>query len=100
MIRLVPDHSDLIVRAPRVNFTFDGLSIAAHSGETVLSALIRSGILHVRDAPQDGAPRGAFCCMGLCQECLVLVDGRRIEGCRQVVSDGLSVTSLKRSPDE
>lgn len=97
MIRLVPDQSGLITRAAPVAFSFDGRSVTAHLGETVLAALMRAGEMHLRDAPEDGGPRGAFCCMGLCQECLVLVDGIRIESCRQHVSDGLSVQSLKRS---
>lgn len=97
MIRLVPDQSGLIERTPSVEFTFDGRVVMAHKGETVLTALMQAGIRHLRDAPTDGAPRGAFCCMGLCQECLVQVDGLRIESCRQTVSGGLTVQSLRRS---
>jgi predicted molibdopterin-dependent oxidoreductase YjgC len=97
MIRLVPDQSALITRTDPVIFTFDGHPVAAHSGETVLAALTRAGIHHLRDAPNDDAPRGGFCCMGLCQECVVQIDGLRVESCRQQVSDGLSVLSLKQA---
>lgn len=97
MIRLVPDQSDLITRTPPVEFTFDGWPVTAHEGETVLAALMRSGEIHLRDAPDDGAPRGAFCCMGLCQECVVQVNGLQVESCRQQVADGLVVHSLKRA---
>lgn len=100
MIRLVPDQSDLIERTPPVEFTFDGSAVTAHIGETVLSALMRAGISHLRDAPTDGAPRGAFCCMGLCQECLVQVDGLRVESCRQTVTGALVVQSLRYSKDD
>lgn len=96
MIRLVPNHSGLIQRASSVEFTFDGRGISGHLGETVLSALNRAGVLHLRDAPEDGTPRGAFCCMGLCQECVVKVDGISVESCRQHVSDGLIVRSVTR----
>lgn len=99
MIRLVPDHSGLIKRAPLVKFHFDGRVVAGHAGETVLAALLRAGIKHLRDAPADGAPRGAFCCMGLCQECLVQVDGVSVESCRQTVFEGLNVQSLRRHLD-
>lgn len=99
MMRLVPDQSGLIARTEPVTFTFDGQSFVGHSGETVLSALIRAGVRHLRNAPTDGAPRGAFCCMGLCQECLVQVGGVRTESCRQNVSDGLAVQSMKRATD-
>ncbi|WP_120631506.1 (2Fe-2S)-binding protein [Ruegeria sp. EL01] len=99
MIRLVPDHATLINRTACVEFEFDGRVVTGHAGETVLAALMRAGIRHLRDAPTDGAPRGAFCCIGLCQECLVQIDGARIESCRQIVSGGLTVQSLGRPAD-
>ena len=91
MIRLVPNQSGAIQRAPRLEFLFDGQPVQAHQGETVLAALMRAGTKHLRNAPTDGSPRGAFCCMGLCQECVVLVDGTIVESCRQLVADGLVV---------
>lgn len=96
MIRLVPDQSALIQRSDEVQFTFDGDAVTGHAGESLAAALIRSGHLHLRNAPEDAAPRGAFCLMGLCQECLVELDGQRIESCRSVLQPGMSVTSLKR----
>lgn len=97
MIRLIPDHSGRIRRAAEVSFTFDGAPVAAHAGESVAVALLRAGHLHLRDAPEDGAARGAFCCMGLCQECVVQVNGAVVESCRQPVEAGLAVSSLRRS---
>ncbi len=95
MIRLVRDQSAQIKRASEVRFTFDGAQVPAHSGESLLAALIRSGHLHLRDAPEDGAARGGFCCMGLCQECVVRIEGQVVESCRAMVTSGLAVTSLK-----
>ncbi|MCB1461193.1 MAG: (2Fe-2S)-binding protein [Nitratireductor sp.] len=100
MTPLLQNHRSPVQRAPMVSFTFEGEALSAHAGETVLSALIRAVHLYLRDAPEDGAARGAFCCMGLCQECLVLVEGRRVESCRQVVHDGLAVEALKRVPHD
>ncbi|MEP1765499.1 MAG: (2Fe-2S)-binding protein [Sulfitobacter sp.] len=96
MIRLLPDQSALITRTAPVEFSFDGRSVLGHDGETVLAALLRSDHAYLRDAPEDGAPRGAFCCMGLCQECVVEIDGLLVESCRLRVSSGLVVRSLKR----
>lgn len=94
MIRLVPNHASRIRRAERVSFTFDGMSVEGHSGETVVSALLRAGHLTVRHAPNDAAPRGAFCCMGLCQECAVRVRGQVVEACRTEVVPDLVVDRL------
>ncbi|MEH6725479.1 MAG: (2Fe-2S)-binding protein [Hyphomicrobiales bacterium] len=96
MIRLVPNQSDSIQRAPLVAFTFNGRAISGHRGEAVFTALTRAGVLHLRDAPEDGAPRGAFCCMGLCQECVVEIAGNSVESCRQPLSEGLAVLSVTR----
>jgi aerobic-type carbon monoxide dehydrogenase small subunit (CoxS/CutS family) len=56
---------------------------------------MKNGINHLRDAPMDGKPRGAFCCMGLCQECVVKVDGKLVESCETIATDGLIVQSLR-----
>lgn len=94
MIRLIRDSSAEIERAPPLTILFDGQPIGAHEGETVAVALLRAGHLMVRQAPNDRAPRGLFCCMGLCQECAIIVDGNVTEACRQIVSDGMAITSL------
>ena len=91
MIRLVPNHAARIRRSETVTFTFDSEPVQGHLGETLVSALMRAGHLNLREAPNDSAPRGAFCCMGLCQECAVIVDGQVVEACRTVVSADLVV---------
>lgn len=91
MIRLVPNQAAQVRRAPLVSFQFDGTTVSGHEGESLVAALMRSGHLTLRQAPRDGAPRGAFCCMGLCQECAVVLDGQTVEACRVPVSAGLEV---------
>ncbi|TCN22122.1 2Fe-2S iron-sulfur cluster protein [Sinorhizobium americanum] len=95
-MRLTPDHSSRIRRKPMVDITFDGVPISGHDGESLAVALMRAGHLHLRDAPEDGGARGVFCCMGLCQECVVRIDGMVVESCRSTVAPGLAVTSLRR----
>lgn len=91
MIRLSPDRSDQITRSEVVTFSFDGAPVEGHAGEPLIAALLRAGQTSLRDAPRDTAPRGAFCCMGLCQECLVMIDGQRVEACRAIVAADLVV---------
>jgi hypothetical protein len=99
MIGLVAGYSGQIKRAPYVEFTFYGWVVAALSGETVPSAHLRAGIRHLRGSVTDGGPYGGLCYMGLCQECVVQVDGVHIESFRLPVSDGLSVLSLSCPAD-
>jgi predicted molibdopterin-dependent oxidoreductase YjgC len=52
----------------------DGRPVSAQPGQTVAAALIGAGITVFRHTP-TGAPRGIFCGMGVCFDCLVTVDG-------------------------
>ena len=76
-----------------VAFRFDGREVVGRRGESVLSALLAAGIVALRTGP-EGGPRGGFCAMGLCQECLVVVGGARVEACRTVVEEGLEVVRV------
>jgi aerobic-type carbon monoxide dehydrogenase small subunit (CoxS/CutS family) len=100
MIRLVSDQSAQITRTEKVEFTFDGEAIWGYAGESLAAALIRSRRLHLRDAPEDAGPRGAFCLMGLCQECVVVLEGQPIESCRIELQPGIAVTSLRHGADD
>ena len=87
---MTPDEDDHIVRTELITFQFDHNSVAAHEGESIAVALMRAGVTQIRKAP-SGTPRGMFCVMGVCQECVVMVDGKRVEACRTLVSEGLVV---------
>lgn len=58
-----------------IRFTFDGREVTALPGETIAAALSAAGILALRKTAQ-GAPRGLWCGMGACWDCVVTVDGR------------------------
>lgn len=78
-------------RGAHVRFTFDGNAIDAYAGESVAAALLAAGYRTLRESPNGHAPRGAFCWMGLCQECTVVVNGVRSPACRTECADGLIV---------
>ena len=80
-------------RGPPLAFTFDGAPVGGYAGESVAAALLAAGISTLRRSPRDGAPRGAFCWVGICQECTVVVDGRRRPACGTAVTEGLVVLS-------
>ncbi len=77
----------------RVAVTFDGGTLALTAGRSLAAALIEAGVRALRPSPRAGAPRGAFCLMGSCQECLVTVDGRRVTACTEAVRAGMRVAS-------
>ncbi|WP_415184509.1 (2Fe-2S)-binding protein [Phaeovulum sp.] len=75
--------------ARAIKLTLDDQPITAHPGDTVAAALLA----HSGDAARHtvkGAPRTAFCMMGVCFDCLVEVDGRpNVQGCMIAVRDGM-----------
>ncbi|RDJ20099.1 (2Fe-2S)-binding protein [Bosea caraganae] len=73
------------------HFSFEGREIPAYEGESVATALLAAGITKLRCSPGDGGPRGLFCAMGVCQECVVSVAGQAVEACRLLAAPGLDV---------
>jgi D-hydroxyproline dehydrogenase subunit gamma len=80
---------------PSVRFSFDGEMFTASEGETLAAALYAVGRRTLRVCRDDGNPRGAFCFMGVCQECVVSIDGRLTEACRTPVREGLVVETAR-----
>ena len=67
--------SELKPDEPRLTFIFEGETVEARPGETIAAALTAAGIITLR-ITRDGEPRGIYCGMGACQECLVEIDGQ------------------------
>ena len=78
-------------RPSLVQIEVQGRQIEAYEGESLAVALGVAGHVHLRDSQVAGTPRGAFCMMGVCQECAVTVDGRRMEACGTSVRAGMVV---------
>ena len=55
-------------------FTFDGRSIPARTGQSVAAALIDAGERCLR-IDEDGNAKGAVCGIGFCWECRCSIDG-------------------------
>ena len=86
-------HPDMRPTGAPVRIAFDGKEIDALPGETVAAALAAADIVTVRQA-RSGAPRGPFCGMGVCFDCLVTIDGRPNQrACLSKVEAGMDVRS-------
>jgi len=71
--------------------SFDGQRLAAVPGETVAATLVAHGHL-AQSFDRAGAPRGLYCGMGVCHDCLVTIDGRLSQrACLTKVADGMWV---------
>ena len=56
-------------------FTFDDRDITFTTGQTVGAALISSGIYSWRTTRKMARPRGIFCGIGVCYDCLITIEG-------------------------
>ncbi len=79
-----------------VSFTFEDQEIKTREGDTIAAALVMAGQQHLRNSVVSGEPRGLFCMMGTCFECLVEIDGMpNVQACRTRVREGMSVRRQK-----
>jgi sarcosine oxidase subunit alpha len=81
-----------VERGERLTFTFDGEPVVAYRGESVAAALMAAGKRTLRKTPVADEPRGVFCGMGMCFDCLVVIDGQpSVRACTTLVLDGMRV---------
>lgn len=89
-----------IERGPAISVTVDGVPLPAYQGETLAAAMLAAGRRVFRYAPRTGSPRGLFCGMGVCYDCLMVVDGRpNVRACMTPVADGMRAET-QRGPAE
>ena len=76
-------------RGPRVSILLDGEPVEAYEGETVAAVLLARSEVVTRTTAH-GEPRGIFCGMGVCFDCLMVIDGvPNTRACMTWVREGL-----------
>lgn len=83
-------------RGEPVTFRFDDRALLGCAGESLAAALWAAGVY---GSAEDPAFRTLFCAMGICQQCTVWVDGRRVEACRVPVRSGMAVHTVMPAGD-
>jgi D-hydroxyproline dehydrogenase subunit alpha len=82
-----------------IRFTFNREEVETRTGESIGAALAASGVLELRRT-RNGTPRGLYCGMGSCFDCIVTVDGRTgVRACMEKVKPGMAVTSSAAATD-
>jgi D-hydroxyproline dehydrogenase subunit gamma len=70
----------------------DGRPIRAREGDSAASAMLAAGIQVTRHTAVSGAPRGPWCMMGACFDCVAVVNGTRgIRTCMTQAQEGLRI---------
>ena len=74
------------------NITVDGKPVKAVKGETILAALLAEGIIINRYTTKRHEPRGLFCAIGQCTDCMMVVNGMpNVRTCITPVEEGMTV---------
>jgi len=74
----------------------DGERIIAYEGETIAAALLAAGRRSFRYTIQKNQPRGFFCGIGLCHECMMVIDGvPNVRTCQTLAYPGARVATQK-----
>lgn len=77
----------------QATLSFDGTTIRATTGDSVLVALLESGAL-IRRLEFGAEPRAGFCLMGACRDCWVWsAEGGRFRACTTEVADGMVLSA-------
>ncbi len=91
MFRRLPEAA-----GPALHFTVDGVPATARAGDSVAAAMLAAGLRACRTTPVSGAVRGPYCLMGVCFECLVVIDGvGNTQACLVPVREGMRVETQR-----
>ncbi|MEO3823912.1 (2Fe-2S)-binding protein [Actinomadura sp. B10D3] len=83
-----------------LRITVDGETLAGREGQTIAGVLLACGLRSWRRSP-TGTPRGVFCGIGVCFDCLVTVNGvRDVRACLRRARDGDAVTTQSRAGED
>src|SRR5262245_48234130 len=83
-------------RGRAITIRVDGHNVPTYEGESIAAALFATGERTTRWTARANEPRGYFCGMGVCQDCLVTVDGMpNVRACMAPVRDGLLVDTQR-----
>lgn len=78
----------------------DGRPVAAAADESVAAVLLRQAALWSRTTPVSGARRAPYCMMGVCFDCLAVVDGvSSVQTCLTIVREGMRIERQHGRPD-
>lgn len=84
---------------PLLTLTIDGQPVTAEQGETVASVLMRQPEFACRNTPVHGSPRAPFCMMGVCFDCLAIVNGASTrQTCLVTVEQDMRVERIPGRP--
>ncbi|WP_018157908.1 (2Fe-2S)-binding protein [Demetria terragena] len=78
----------------RITLTLNGSELTGRAGQSIGSVLTEQGVRSWRTTRNGGRPRGLFCGIGVCFDCLITVDGRPNQrACLVTAEDGMVLST-------
>lgn len=75
-----------------VKFEYDGKIVEGYEGEPIAVALKANGVMIHRYTSKKHEPRGMFCAIGRCTDCVMIVDGSpNVRTCITPLKEGIKV---------
>lgn len=79
-------------RGRLITFTYNGKPMEGYEGEPIASALHAAGVMVHRYSKKENKPRGIFCAIGRCTDCVMIVDGKpNIRTCVTPLTEAMQV---------
>jgi predicted molibdopterin-dependent oxidoreductase YjgC len=95
--RMPLDDDTGIVRGEALIVDLQGKPVKAYAGETVAAVVVAADGLATRTTV-SGERRGIFCGMGVCFDCLVVVNGvPNTRSCMTLVTNGMKIQYQERA---
>ena len=87
MFRKLPD-----APGEAVTVTVEGRPVRVTKGDSAAAAALLAGLVPTRLTPVDDSPRAPYCMMGVCFECLMVIDGvPSRQACLVPVAEGMRI---------
>jgi hypothetical protein len=80
-----------------VEVEFGGKKLKLPLGANLAASLLVAGTDTFRYTPVSESPRGPFCMMGACFDCLIDIDGVHRQACLLAVTPNLNIKQIKKS---
>ena len=90
----IPKHPILgtYQKGEKIRFYLDGKEMYVYEGDTIAAALMAAGVTTHRHTRKKGTPRGIFCAIGRCTDCVMVVDGQiNVRTCITPLKEGMQV---------
>lgn len=76
----------------KIKIIVDGKEIEAYKGEMIAAALLANGKSVFRLTKKNNMPRGIFCGIGRCTDCVMIVNGLpNVRTCVTPVEEGMKI---------